>query len=91
MPAYPWLLSRKLDTNSLPARIRALRKVGVPYAEGFENGPAQQELEMQQRLVVANLQIGLVEADADREILALIAYLQRLGTDIKLEQYLLTP
>jgi cytochrome c oxidase cbb3-type subunit I/II len=91
MPPYPWLLSRKLDTNSLPARIRALRKVGVPYAEGFENGPAQQELEMQQRLVVANLQIGLVEAAADREILALIAYLQRLGTDIKLEQYQLTP
>ncbi len=87
MPAYPWLLEQKLDTNTLPSRIKALRKVGVPYAEGYENGPAQDELAMQQRLVVAGLQTGLVEAEADREIIALIAYLQRLGKDIKLQQY----
>jgi cytochrome c oxidase cbb3-type subunit I/II len=83
MPPYPWLLTRKLDTNSLPSRIKALRKVGVPYPDGFEHGPAQQDLELQSRLVVAGLKIGLVEAEADREIIALIAYLQRLGSDIK--------
>jgi cytochrome c oxidase cbb3-type subunit I/II len=83
MPPYPWLLTRKLDTNSLPSRIKALRKVGVPYPDGFEQGPAQQELELQSRLVVAGLKIGLVEAEPDREIIALIAYLQRLGSDIK--------
>jgi len=83
MPPYPWLLTRKLDTNSLPSRIKALRKVGVPYPDGFEHGPAQQDLELQSRLVVAGLKIGLVEAEPDREIIALIAYLQRLGTDIK--------
>jgi cytochrome c oxidase cbb3-type subunit I/II len=53
MPRYPWLLTRKLDTNVLPARLKALRKVGVAYPESFENGPAQQDLEMQSRLVVA--------------------------------------
>jgi cytochrome c oxidase cbb3-type subunit I/II len=83
MPAYPWLLTRKLDTNSLPSRIKALRRVGVPYPDGFEHGPAQQDLELQSRLVVAGLKIGLVEAEPDREIIALIAYLQRLGSDIK--------
>jgi cytochrome c oxidase cbb3-type subunit I/II len=83
MPPYPWLLTRKLDTNALPARINALRKIGVPYPEGFENGPAQQDLEMQSRLMVAGLKIGMVEAEPDREIIALIAYLQRLGADIK--------
>jgi cytochrome c oxidase cbb3-type subunit I/II len=83
MPAYPWLLTRKLDTNVLPARIKALRRVGVPYPDGFENGPAQQDLEMQSRLMVAGLSIGMVEAEPDREIIALIAYLQRLGSDIK--------
>jgi cytochrome c oxidase cbb3-type subunit I/II len=36
MPPYPWLLTQKLDTSSLPARIKALRKVGVPYPEGAE-------------------------------------------------------
>ncbi len=83
MPAYPWLLTRTLDTNSLPARIRALRKVGVPYESGFENGPAQDDLRIHQRIIVAGLKSGDVVAEPDREIIALIAYLQRLGMDLK--------
>jgi cytochrome c oxidase cbb3-type subunit I/II len=84
MPPYPWLLTQKLDTNSLPARLAALRKVGVPYAAGYENGPAQKELADQARRVVDNLRSGAVSnAPPDREIIALIAYMQRLGTDIK--------
>ncbi len=85
MPAYPWLLTQELETDSLRARIRALRKVGVPYPEGFENGPAQEELEAQSAVIVANLSVGSVEAESDREIIAVIAYLQRLGIDIKAE------
>jgi cytochrome c oxidase cbb3-type subunit I/II len=83
MPNYPWLLSQKLDEASLPARIKALRKVGVPYAEDYENGPALKELHAQQDKVVQNLKTGLITAAQDREIMAVIAYLQRLGTDIK--------
>ena len=48
MPRYPWLLTQKLDTNALPGRIIALRKIGVPYPDGYERGPAQQELAEQQ-------------------------------------------
>jgi|GEM_PF-5475038 len=81
MPRYPWLLTQELDTSPLPARIKALRKIGVPYPEGFEND-ALAELEAQAETVVQNLQFGMVEAEPDREIIALIAYLQRLGTDI---------
>ena len=83
MPNYPWLLSQDLDTNSLPARISALRKVGVPYPVGFENGDAQKDMQAQQAKVVADLKVGMVTADPNKEIIALIAYLQRLGTDIK--------
>jgi len=83
MPPYPWLLTQELDKKSLPARIAALRKVGVPYPEGYENEQALADLEAQAATVVTNLQQGSVEADADKEIIALIAYLQRLGTDIK--------
>lgn len=81
MPRYPWLLSAELETDSLQARIRALRSVGVPYPEGFE-GEALAELEAQAGKVVENLRQGMVDAEPDREIIALIAYLQRLGTDI---------
>lgn len=84
MPKYPWLLTQKLDVTQLPARIKALRRVGVPYPEGFEQ-TAQSDLEAQSATVVANLQAGAVTAEPDREIIAVIAYLQRLGTDIKAE------
>jgi cytochrome c oxidase cbb3-type subunit I/II len=57
--------------------------VGVPYEPGYENEKAFQELRLQQRLVVAGLKTGDVAAEPDREIIALIAYLQRLGADIK--------
>jgi len=83
MPRYSWLLTQKLDTTSLPARLNALRKVGVPYPAGFENGPAQNDLQAQAEKVAADLKQGSVTAEPDREIIALIAYLQRLGTDIK--------
>lgn len=83
MPNYPWLLTQTLDTACLPARIKALRRVGVPYPEGFENGPAQEDLHAQEEKIVADLKTGMITAQTNREIIAVIAYLQRLGTDIK--------
>jgi cytochrome c oxidase cbb3-type subunit I/II len=83
MPRYSWLLTQKLEKDSLPARLNAMRKLGVPYPAGYENGPAQKDLTAQSKKIVANLKLGSVTADADKEIIAVIAYLQRLGTDIK--------
>jgi cytochrome c oxidase cbb3-type subunit I/II len=83
MPRYPWLLTQKLDTTVLPARIKALRKIGVPYPDSYENGQAQKDLDAQANQIVLGLKVGSVETEKDREIIALIAYLQRLGKDIK--------
>jgi len=83
MPRYPWLFTQAIDTNAMPPRIAALRKVGVPYPAGYENGDAQKDLAAQAARVAINLKVGMVDSPADREIIALIAYLQRLGTDIK--------
>jgi cytochrome c oxidase cbb3-type subunit 2 len=33
MPAYPWLLKNSVDAASLPAHMKALRTVGVPYTD----------------------------------------------------------
>ena len=82
MPRYPWLLAQRLDTSSLPARISALRRIGVPYPPGFEN-QALEDLNRQSAKIAADLKTGQVTAPPDREIIAVIAYLQRLGTDIK--------
>jgi cytochrome c oxidase cbb3-type subunit I/II len=84
MPPYPWLLTKTLETNSLPARIKALRRTGVPYAEGYETSDALADLRKQADAIVLGLKVGSVEnASAEKEIIALIAYLQRLGKDIK--------
>jgi cytochrome c oxidase cbb3-type subunit I/II len=84
MPRYSWLLTQTLNTNSLPARLAALRKTGVPYPAGFEGGAAQKDLWLQAAKVVNNLKLGsITNAPANTEIIALIAYLQRLGADIK--------
>jgi cytochrome c oxidase cbb3-type subunit I/II len=83
MPRYPWLLTQKLETDCLPARIMALRSVGVPYPPGYETHSLA-DLQKQAAKIVINLKVGSISADPDREIVAVIAYLQRLGTDIKL-------
>ena len=83
MPNYSWLLTQKLDTSNIIARMRALRKVGVPYRDEEIEGAAK-SIAAQSKKIVAGLATGsITNAPADREIIAVIAYLQRLGTDIK--------
>jgi len=62
-----------------------LRTVGVPYEEGYEDR-ANEDLDKQANQIVEGLQLEGLETSSDAEIVALIAYLQRLGTDIKLEK-----
>jgi cytochrome c oxidase cbb3-type subunit I/II len=82
MPAYLWLSEQAIDKTETRGKITALRKVGVPYEEGFEE-IANDELEKQAQSITASLKADGIEVSADAEIIALIAYLQRLGTDIK--------
>jgi cytochrome c oxidase cbb3-type subunit I/II len=82
MPAYPWLITNTLDVSDLGKKIDALRSVGVPYEAGV-TGSAQADAEKQAKGFVAVLKGEGVEVTHDKEIVALIAYLQRLGTDIK--------
>ncbi|RZS96423.1 cytochrome-c oxidase, cbb3-type subunit I [Cecembia calidifontis] len=82
MPPYPWMATNIMDHSNLPAKIKTLQKLGVPYPEGYEQ-QAHADLMVQAEQIVANLKSSGVEAMPESEIVALIAYLQRLGTDIK--------
>ncbi|HEY8534933.1 MAG TPA: cytochrome-c oxidase, cbb3-type subunit I [Vicinamibacterales bacterium] len=82
MPAYPWLYERKLDTSHTEGKIITLRRLGVAYPEGFER-EARAALEEQAARIAGGLTSAGFQIEPDREIIALIAYLQRLGTDIK--------
>ena len=82
MPPYAWLYDRPLDTSHIEGKIITLRTLGVPYPEGFER-QAEADLKAQAARIADGLTTGGFAAAADREIIALIAYMQRLGTDIK--------
>jgi cytochrome c oxidase cbb3-type subunit I/II len=82
MPSYPWLFSDNLDTSSTVSKIKVMMSLGVPYPEGFEN-IANADLKAQSEKIAANLEASGIKVMDDKEIIALIAYLQRLGTDIK--------
>lgn len=86
MPYYPNLFDNVLDASATADKITALRKVGVPYPKGYE-AQAAADLAAQQQKVVKNLREQGVKDEGieDKEIIALIAYLQRLGTDIKVK------
>ncbi|WP_020527382.1 cytochrome-c oxidase, cbb3-type subunit I [Flexithrix dorotheae] len=83
MPPYPWLYERVIDYESTPAKISAMRTLGVPYPEGYED-QAINDLKLQALEVVDKLkEESNTVTSPELEIVALIAYLQRMGTDIK--------
>jgi len=88
MPSYPWLIEDKLDISSTPAKIRVMQTLGVPYPEGYDE-EANADLQKQAEEIANRLNEEMVSegitVKSDREIIAMIAYLQRLGTDIKAE------
>ena len=85
MPPYPWLAENVLDTSSTPRKIRAMQALGVPYEPGFD-GNANTLLLQQAQQIADGLKAAGIEISADKEIIALIAYLQRLGTDIRVAE-----
>jgi cytochrome c oxidase cbb3-type subunit I/II len=83
MPAYPWLLTDDLDTSTTVSKIKVLRQLGTPYQEGYEQ-IANDDLMAQAKQVAGNLRSEGVEQEnlENKEIVALIAYMQKLGVDI---------
>jgi cytochrome c oxidase cbb3-type subunit I/II len=84
MPQYVWLLDNNLDTNSTAAKIRAMTTLGVPYPKGYDK-IANIDLARQEDSIQNNLKKDKIETPPNKEIIALIAYLQRIGRDIKAE------
>jgi len=89
MPRYPWLVKNDLDISATTAKMEAMVKLGVPYTQ-FEMDKALYLLQNQAAAIEDNLSQDPEFKKAygssnikDKEIVALIAYLQRLGTDIK--------
>lgn len=92
MPGYKWMITNDLDFSSTKAKIKALRTAGVPYPEGYEE-QAEADLIRQAKDLANQLKSdakvqqilemeGITELE-NKEIVAMIAYMQRLGRDIQ--------
>lgn len=81
MPAYGVLYEQSLNTSQTQDKLNAMKKLGVPYDDAqIKNAVA--DLMKQSKEIQARLAEEKIKVSADKEIIALIAYLQRLGTDI---------
>ncbi len=85
MPAYPWLLKKDVDLDDLAPKIRVMQKLGVPYEEGYDQ-KAKVDYMAQASEYVTQLKDQGIETSETKEIIALIAYMHRLGRDITVEK-----
>jgi cytochrome c oxidase cbb3-type subunit I/II len=80
MPAYTWLEGTKLDVHLAPRKLALMQKLNVPYTNAdIDNAEASQQAQAQ--VISADLATQGVQIEWDREMVALIAYLQRLGRE----------
>lgn len=79
MPSYAWLIEQKIDFPLSQRKLKTMYLLGVPYSQQ-DIVDAQQTAEADAKLLASNLKQAGVEASYDSEIIALIAYLQSLGT-----------
>jgi cytochrome c oxidase cbb3-type subunit I/II len=82
MPAYNWLAEQDLDMSTTPAKINAMQTLGVPYSKE-EADQANRLLKQQAELISDGLKKEGIALEPQKELIAMIAYLQRLGADIK--------
>lgn len=85
MPAYGWLSEQRVDLSKLEAKLGAMHALGVPYEA--ETLRAPQKAYAEQAIgVVSRLSADGILLPSDSEMVAMIAYLQRLGTDVNTSQ-----
>ncbi len=80
MPPYPWLYEKTWSVEDAQASMTAMQTLGVPYSDADIQG-AGDAMKAQSQQIVASLSKAGADAQGDEEVVALIAYLQRMGTD----------
>jgi cytochrome c oxidase cbb3-type subunit I/II len=82
MPRYGWLHKDDIDMASTEKKISVMQTLGVPYPEGYA-AQANIDLMTQAKKIASGLAEQNIKVEPQKEIIALIAYLQRMGKDIK--------
>jgi cytochrome c oxidase cbb3-type subunit I/II len=80
MPSYAFMEEAKIDVDDTALKLKAMKTLGVPYtAEHIAN--ASMLVEMQGKLIAQTLDKDGIEVAWDSELVAMIAYLMRLGNN----------
>jgi cytochrome c oxidase cbb3-type subunit 2 len=100
MPGYPWLMTTDLDYSDIQARMRALKKAGVPYSETqeeYDNNVAHFGSDVADQLNILRAEENLLQqalinnydgqSSRVTEMDAMVAYLQMLGTLVDFSRY----
>jgi len=75
------MIDNDLDTSTTASKIRAMQTLGVPYPKGYDQ-QANADLMLQAKEISETLKKDNIGVAPRKEIIAIIAYMQRLGVDI---------
>ncbi len=81
MPNYAWFAKREVNLDLVPNKIRAMQTLGVPYEEGYDE-VAVEDLMKQAQAIVDDLKLSNIEVSPTSHMVAMIAYMHKLGRDI---------
>ncbi|BAH40817.1 MAG TPA: cytochrome-c oxidase, cbb3-type subunit I [Gemmatimonas aurantiaca] len=82
MPAYAHFSTTTLDFNAIQSRVDAMAMVGVPYGDALNRAPDMAR-EQAKQIAAAIVEQGGPAGLEDKQMVAIVAYMQRLGRDIK--------
>ena len=82
MPRYTWLFNSKIDYNTLSKKLAVMKQLGVPYTEAEINNATTDAKAQAQSIADDLISNGNIPAKVvEMDVVALIAYMQRLGVD----------
>ena len=87
MPKYDWLIEQNLNFREIQSRVDAMAMLGVPYGELIIGNNAEVAAREQAMRIAENIRAQAVGSELpddlhEKKVVALIAYIQRLGTDL---------
>lgn len=84
MPRYSWMLEDEIEFDVIQGRVDVMTMLGVPYGDAVKNAESMAR-EQAKEIAAAVVEQGGPQGLESKQIVALTAYLQRLGTDISKE------
>ncbi len=84
MPVYTWLFDSKTDFSILQRKFEVMKSLGVPYTDEQVRLAPQAAKDQATEIAKGLMGDSPIKGLEDREIVALIAYLQRLGKNPEL-------